>query len=81
MSLLEKLYGPFFDGHNWAMVITSGQDWLIILSLVLIECLLSVDNAIVLAAQTRVLPTLKERKNHFSTGFGVRIFSGSWLLG
>ena len=47
MSLLTKLYGPFFDLHNWEAVITSSQDWLIILSLVLIECLLSVDNAVV----------------------------------
>lgn len=75
MSLLNQLYGPFFDGHNWEMVITSGQDWLIILSLVLIECLLSVDNAIVLAAQTRVLPTLKEQEESLFYGiWGSYIF-------
>ena len=75
MSLLEKLYGPFFDGHNWATVITSGQDWLIIFSLVLIECLLSVDNAIVLAAQTRVLPTLREQEESLFYGiWGSYIF-------
>lgn len=68
MSLLEKLYGPFFDPHNWATVVTSGQDWLIILSLVMIECLLSVDNAVVLAAQTRVLPTLKEQEESLFYG-------------
>lgn len=68
MSLLERLYGPFFDPHNWATVITSGQDWLIILSLVMIECLLSVDNAVVLAAQTRVLPTLKEQEESLFYG-------------
>lgn len=68
MSLLEKLYGPFFDPHNWAAVITSGQDWLIIFSLVMIECLLSVDNAVVLAAQTRVLPTLKEQEESLFYG-------------
>lgn len=68
MSLLEKLYGPFFDPHNWATVITSGQDWLIILSLVMIECLLSVDNAVVLAAQTRVLPDLKEQEESLFYG-------------
>lgn len=68
MSLLKKLYGPFFDPHNWATVITSGQDWLIILSLVMIECLLSVDNAVVLAAQTRVLPTLKEQEESLFYG-------------
>lgn len=75
MSLLEKLYGPFFDPHNWAMVITSGQDWLIIFSLVMIECLLSVDNAVVLAAQTRVLPTLKEQEESLFYGiWGSYIF-------
>lgn len=68
MSLLEKLYGPFFDPHNWATVVTSGQDWLIIFSLVMIECLLSVDNAVVLAAQTRVLPTLKEQEESLFYG-------------
>lgn len=75
MLLLEKLYGPFFDPHNWATVITSGQDWLIILSLVMIECLLSVDNAVVLAAQTRVLPTLKEQEESLFYGiWGSYIF-------
>ena len=68
MSLLEKLYGPFFDPHNWATVVTSGQDWLIIFSLVMIECLLSVDNAVVLAAQKRVLPTLKEQEESLFYG-------------
>lgn len=68
MSLLEKLYGPFFDPHNCATVVTSGQDWLIIFSLVMIECLLSVDNAVVLAAQTRVLPTLKEQEESLFYG-------------
>ncbi len=68
MSLLEELYGPFFDLRNWGNVITSGQDWLIIFSLVMIECLLSVDNAVVLAAQTRVLPTLKEQEESLFYG-------------
>jgi YkoY family integral membrane protein len=68
LSLLEELYGPFFDLRNWENVITSGQDWLIIFSLVMIECLLSVDNAVVLAAQTRVLPTLKEQEESLFYG-------------
>lgn len=75
MSLIEKLYGPFFDLHNWAAVIGSGQDWLVILSLVMIECLLSVDNAIVLATQTRVLPTLKEQEKSLFYGlWGAYLF-------
>ncbi len=75
MSLLAKLYGPFFSLENWQNVITSGQDWLIIFSLVMIECLLSVDNAIVLAAQTRVLPSLKEQEESLFYGlWGAYIF-------
>ena len=34
----------------------------------MIECLLSVDNAVVLAAQTRVLPTLKEQEESLFYG-------------
>lgn len=49
-------------------VVTSGQDWLIILSLVMMECLLSVDNAVVLAAQTRVLPNLREQEESLFYG-------------
>lgn len=75
MSLLAKLYGPFFSLENWQNVITSGQDWLIIFSLVMIECLLSVDNAIVLAAQTRVLPSLKEQEESLFYGlWGAYLF-------
>lgn len=75
MSLLAKMYGPFFDLHNWTSVITSSQDWLVILSLVIIECLLSVDNAIVMATQTRALPTLKEQEKSLFYGlWGSYVF-------
>lgn len=75
MALLAKLYGPFFDLHNWATVIESGNDWLIIFSLVMIECLLSVDNAIVLAAQTRALPDKKQQEKSLFYGiWGAYIF-------
>ena len=56
-------------------MIESGSDWLIILSLVLIECLLSVDNAIVLAAQTQKLPTKKEQEKSLFYGlWGAYLF-------
>lgn len=87
MSLIKNLYGPFFDLHNWQTVITSGQDWMIILSLVLIECLLSVDNAIVLAAQTQKLPTKKQQEKSLFYGiWGAYLFRflliglGSYLI-
>jgi len=75
LGILDKLYGPFFDVHNWEMVITSSADWLIILSLVIIECLLSVDNAVVLAAQTQVLPTKSQQEKSLFYGlWGAYIF-------
>jgi YkoY family integral membrane protein len=75
LEVITKLYGPFFDLENWKTVIESGSDWMVILSLVLIECLLSVDNAIVLAAQTQVLPTKKQQEKSLFYGlWGAYIF-------
>ena len=75
LHFLSQLYGPFFDPQNWATVITTGNDWLIIFSLVLIECLLSVDNAVVLAAQTQSLPTQELREKSLFYGiWGAYIF-------
>jgi YkoY family integral membrane protein len=75
LEVITKLYGPFFDLENWKTVVESGSDWMIILSLVLIECLLSVDNAIVLAAQTQVLPTKKEQEKSLFYGlWGAYVF-------
>lgn len=75
LELIGKLYGPFFDLHNWETVLASGSDWLIILSLVMIECLLSVDNAVVLAAQTQALPNREmQEKSLFYGIWGAYIF-------
>ena len=72
---LIKLYQPFFDANNWAHVLTSGQDWMMILTLILMECLLSVDNAAVLAAQTQVLPTKDEQRKSLVYGlWGAYLF-------
>lgn len=75
LHFLGQLYGPFFDLHNWETVISTGNDWLIIFSLALIECLLSVDNAVVLAAQTQSLPTQKLREKSLFYGiWGAYLF-------
>ena len=75
MNTLINLYAPFFDVENWKAVITSGSSWLIILSLVVMECILSVDNAVVLAAQTQTLPDKKEREKSLFYGLiGAYIF-------
>ncbi|CCI81436.1 TerC family protein [Lactobacillus hominis] len=70
-----KLYQPFFDGGNWAHVLTSGKDWMMILTLILMECLLSVDNAVVLAAQTQVLPNKDQQRKSLVYGlWGAYLF-------
>ncbi|MBL1059159.1 MULTISPECIES: TerC family protein [Lactobacillus] len=70
-----KMYAPFFDLGNWTHVLTSGKDWMIILTLILMECLLSVDNAVVLAAQTQVLPTKAEKEKSLLYGlWGAYLF-------
>ncbi|MCT6823051.1 MAG: DUF475 domain-containing protein [Apilactobacillus sp.] len=75
MPLLSKLYGPFFDLNNWHNVIFSEDAWIIILSLVLIECILSVDNAVVLATQAQALPTKKEQEESLFYGlWGSYVF-------
>ncbi|MBF5066767.1 hypothetical protein G6O45_26490, partial [Salmonella enterica subsp. enterica serovar Istanbul] len=75
------MYGPFFDLHNWETVITSGDDWLIIFSLVLIECLLSVDNAVVLAAQTQSLPTREQQEKSLFYGIWGAYFFRFVIIG
>lgn len=70
-----KMYAPFFDFQNWGHVLTSGKDWMIILTLIIMECLLSVDNAVVLAAQTQVLPTKAEKEKSLLYGlWGAYLF-------
>ena len=70
-----KMYAPFFFFFNWTHVLTSGKDWMIILTLILMECLLSVDNAVVLAAQTQVLPTKAEKEKSLLYGlWGAYLF-------
>ncbi|WEV43545.1 TerC family protein [Lactobacillus sp. ESL0684] len=74
MSII-KMYAPFFSASNWLHVLTSGKDWLVILTLILMECLLSVDNAVVLAAQTKRLPTKRQQEKSLFYGlWGAYIF-------
>ncbi|UQS84201.1 DUF475 domain-containing protein [Bombilactobacillus thymidiniphilus] len=75
MNFIINLYKPFFDLHNWQQVITSPSDWVLILSLIVMECLLSVDNSIVLAAQAHTLETKKEQEEALFYGiWGAFIF-------
>lgn len=55
-------YAQFFDWHMWKVVLTDPVSWGLILSLVLIEGLLSADNALVLAVLVRHLPEEQRKK-------------------
>lgn len=75
LHVLQQLYGPFFDPQAWQEILTSWSSWSIIISLILLECLLSVDNAVVLAAQTQSLPTPKQQTEALLYGLW-----GSYIL-
>lgn len=72
-SILDT-YMSFFDWGMWAEVLTSPEAWMVILSLVVIEGLLSADNALVLAVLVKHLPE-KQRKKALLYGIiGAYIF-------
>lgn len=67
-------YATFFDWSMWAEVLTSPSAWMLILSLVVIEGLLSADNALVLAVLVKHLPE-KQRKKALMYGMiGAYVF-------
>ncbi len=75
IQFVQELYGPFFSLQNWVNVLDSAEDWSIILSIIILECLLSVDNAVVLAAQTQTLPTKRQQEGALLWGLW-----GSYIL-
>lgn len=77
MDILEQIlttYASFFDLDMWAQVLTDPVAWGLIGSLVVIEGLLSADNALVLAVLVKHLPE-KQRKKALLYGLiGAYIF-------
>jgi YkoY family integral membrane protein len=68
-------YQSFGDWEMWKEVFTSLDAWSKILSLVILEGLLSADNALVLAIMVSALPTAKMRKQALFYGiFGAVVF-------
>lgn len=87
MSNFLSFYAPFFDLNSWSAVFSSKQDWLIILSLIILECMMSLDNAVVLAAQTKILPNRNDQEKSLLYGLiGAYVFRfiavgvGSYLI-
>lgn len=67
-------YASFFDWAMWVEVLTSPSAWTIILSLVIIEGLLSADNALVLAVLVKHLPEKMRKKALLYGIIGAYVF-------
>ena len=57
-----SIYASFFDWEMWVEVLTDPVSWGLIGSLVVLEGLLSADNALVLAVMVKHLPEKQRKK-------------------
>src|SRR6478735_9189437 len=67
-------YAQFFNWAMWAEVLTDPVSWGLIGSLVILEGLLSADNALVLAVMVKHLPEKQRRKALFYGLLGAYTF-------
>lgn len=77
MEVIEQIlstYALFFDWDHWVEVLTNPVNWGLILSLVVIEGLLSADNALVLAVLVKHLPEKQRKKALLYGMFGAYFF-------
>jgi YkoY family integral membrane protein len=62
LNLILDTYASFFDLDMWIEIFTNPVNWGLIATLVLMEGLLSADNAIALAVQVKHLPEKQRKK-------------------
>jgi YkoY family integral membrane protein len=77
MSVLNHIidtYAQFFNWSMWAEVLTNPVSWGLIGTLVILEGLLSADNALVLAVMVKHLPPEKRKKALFYGLLGAYVF-------
>ncbi|MEH6848157.1 TerC family protein [Bacillus thuringiensis] len=77
MNVLNEImntYAQFFDLHMWVEVLTNPVSYGLIFSLVILEGLLSADNALVLAVMVKHLPDEKRKKALFYGLLGAYAF-------
>jgi YkoY family integral membrane protein len=67
-------YGHFFSWHDILATLSDPVSWGVIASLVLLEGLLSADNALVLAVMVKHLPKQQQKQALFYGIFGAYIF-------
>jgi YkoY family integral membrane protein len=71
---LATTYGQFFSADTIKAATTNPSNWGVILSLVVLEGLLSADNALVLAVMVRHLPKKSQKKALFYGIIGAYLF-------
>ena len=77
MSVLQHImdtYAQFFNWEMWGEVLTNPVSWGLIGTLVILEGLLSADNALVLAVMVKHLPSEKRKKALFYGLLGAYVF-------
>ncbi|KGR77300.1 membrane protein [Ureibacillus sinduriensis BLB-1 = JCM 15800] len=75
--MLEEIfstYASMFDWHMWVEALSSSESWGLILSLAVMECILSADNALVLSAFVKPLPKEQQKKALIYGLWGAYIF-------
>ncbi|MGD6815853.1 TerC family protein [Metabacillus sp. 84] len=73
-NVFVDTYAQFFNWEMWAKVLTDPTSWGLILTLVILEGLLSADNALVLAVMVRPLPEHQRKKALFYGLIGAYLF-------
>ena len=71
---IVSTYASMLDWQMWAEVLTSPKAWGLILSLAVLECILSADNALVLSAFVKPLPKEQQKKALVYGLWGAYIF-------
>ncbi|MET1179415.1 TerC family protein [Peribacillus simplex] len=91
LNNIMQTYAQFFDWHMWVEVLSDPVSWGLIGTLVLMEGLLSADNALVLAVMVRHLPEKQRKKalfygllgayafRFFAIGIGVFLIKLWWV--
>ncbi|QCJ40925.1 DUF475 domain-containing protein [Bacillus sp. S3] len=74
LNEILSTFASMFDWHMWAEVLSSPKAWGMILSLAVLECILSADNALVLSAFVKPLPKEQQRKALIYGLWGAYLF-------
>lgn len=74
LKMFGDTYAQFFNWHMWAEIFTNPTNWGLIATLVLMEGILSADNAIALSVQVKHLPEQKRKKALMYGLWGAYVF-------